>query len=178
MLRELSVQNLALIEDVHVELQGGYLRLDRRDRGGQEPAAHGARPGARRQGLGRPGARGQVRGAGRGGVRGRRRRRCEAELEACSAARSTTTELILTRRISAQGRSSAQANGLPVTVATLQALGERLIDIHGQHEGRALLEPDRQRACSTPTAASSRSSANISRARADARGPAAEAARP
>ena len=24
MLRELSVQNLALIEDVHVELQGGY----------------------------------------------------------------------------------------------------------------------------------------------------------
>ncbi len=40
---------------------------------------------------------------------------------------------------------SAQANGLPVTVATLQALGERLIDIHGQHEGRALLDPDRQR---------------------------------
>lgn len=36
-------------------------------------------------------------------------------------------------------------NGMPVTVATLHALGARLIDIHGQHEGRALLEPDRQR---------------------------------
>src|SRR5262249_37810175 len=54
-------------------------------------------------------------------------------------------QLILTRRISAQGRGSAQANGLPVTVATLQALGERLIDIHGQSEGRALVDPDRQR---------------------------------
>src|SRR5262249_21564719 len=43
------------------------------------------------------------------------------------------------------GRSSAQANGLPVTVAVLQELGDRLIDLHGQHEGRALLDPDRQR---------------------------------
>ena len=32
-----------------------------------------------------------------------------------------------------------------MTVATLQKLGERLVDIHGQHEGRALLDPDRQR---------------------------------
>ena len=32
-----------------------------------------------------------------------------------------------------------------MTVATLQKLGERLVDIHGQHEGRALMDPDRQR---------------------------------
>ena len=53
--------------------------------------------------------------------------------------------MILTRRVSAQGRSASHANGLPVAVATLKALGERLIDIHGQHESRALLDPDRQR---------------------------------
>jgi DNA repair protein RecN (Recombination protein N) len=54
--------------------------------------------------------------------------------------------LILTRRISAQGRGSAHANGLPVTVACLRKLGQRLLDVHGQHESRALLDPDRQRA--------------------------------
>ena len=53
--------------------------------------------------------------------------------------------LIITRRVSAQGRSTAQVNGMPVTIATLQQLGERLVDIHGQNEGRALLDPDRQR---------------------------------
>src|SRR5262249_44888778 len=54
-------------------------------------------------------------------------------------------QLILTRRIAATGRSQGHANGLPVTVATLRQLGQRLIDVHGQHEGRALLDPDRQR---------------------------------
>src|SRR5262249_27201937 len=53
--------------------------------------------------------------------------------------------LILTRRVSAQGRSASHANGLPVPVAMLRDLGDRLIDVHGQHESRALLDPDRQR---------------------------------
>ena len=54
-------------------------------------------------------------------------------------------ELIITRRITVQGRSSAQVNGLPVTVSTLQKLGDCLVDIHGQLEGPALLDPARQR---------------------------------
>ena len=33
----------------------------------------------------------------------------------------------------------------PSTVATLKQIGSRLIDVHGQHEGRALLEFERQR---------------------------------
>jgi DNA repair protein RecN (Recombination protein N) len=53
--------------------------------------------------------------------------------------------LIVTRRISAQGRGGAMINGLPVTLTILQKLGERLVDIHGQHEGRALMDPDRHR---------------------------------
>jgi DNA repair protein RecN (Recombination protein N) len=35
---------------------------------------------------------------------------------------------------------------MPVTIATLQKLGERLVDVHGQYENRALVDPDRQRA--------------------------------
>ena len=53
--------------------------------------------------------------------------------------------LIITRRITSQGRGSAHVNGLPVTVSTLQKLGECLVDFHGQLEGRALLDPSRQR---------------------------------
>ena len=68
------------------------------------------------------------------------------ELESILGGAIDDEQLILTRRISAQGRGSAQANGMPVTVATLQALGEHLIDIHGQSEGRALVDPDHQRA--------------------------------
>ena len=144
-LRELSVQNLALIEDVRVELQARLLRLDGRDGGGQEPAADGAGAGAGRQGVGRAGPRGQGRGPGGGRLRGRPTPALRAEVEAILGGPLDDDQLILTRRISAQGRGSAHVNGLPVTVATLQALGERLIDIHGQHEGRALLDPDRQR---------------------------------
>ena len=73
-------------------------------------------------------------------------RALKAEIEGLLGGPLDDDTLILTRRVAASGRGSAQANGLPVTVATLQALGERLVDIHGQHEGRALIDPDRQRA--------------------------------
>src|SRR5690606_9122391 len=54
-------------------------------------------------------------------------------------------QLILTRRIGSNGRSVSHANGLPVPVATLRRIGPRVIDVHGQHETRTLLDPDRQR---------------------------------
>ena len=69
-----------------------------------------------------------------------------AEVEALLGGPIDDDRVILTRRISAQGRGAAHVNGVPVTVATLQAVGACLIDIHGQHEHRALIEPDQQRA--------------------------------
>ncbi|MFC6099706.1 DNA repair protein RecN [Olivibacter domesticus] len=42
-------------------------------------------------------------------------------------------ETILRREISADGKSRAFVNDTPVTLTTLKALGERLIDIHSQH---------------------------------------------
>ena len=50
-------------------------------------------------------------------------------------------QLILMRRLNAQGRSFAYANDRPVTLATLKQLGELLVDIHGQRESHSLLQP-------------------------------------
>ncbi|MBE6968593.1 MAG: DNA repair protein RecN [Ruminococcaceae bacterium] len=49
-------------------------------------------------------------------------------------------ELILQRRIGADGKSSARVNGMPVTAAQLRELGALLLDIHGQNDGRQLLD--------------------------------------
>jgi DNA repair protein RecN (Recombination protein N) len=47
--------------------------------------------------------------------------------------------LILSRQISAGGRSTARVNGRPVTVGALNQLGSLLIDIHGQSDHLKLL---------------------------------------
>ncbi len=54
-------------------------------------------------------------------------------------------ECIIRRRISRDGRSRAFINGNPVNVQTLRALGELLIDIHGQHEHQSLMKNAAQR---------------------------------
>lgn len=52
-------------------------------------------------------------------------------------------ELILQRRISADGKSSCRVNGVPVTVQQMHALGGLLLDIHGQNDGRQLMDETR-----------------------------------
>lgn len=54
-------------------------------------------------------------------------------------------ECVLRRVISAEGRSRAWINGAPATLQTLRELGERLVEIHGQHEHQALARPAAQR---------------------------------
>lgn len=49
--------------------------------------------------------------------------------------------LYLYREVQANGRSIARVNGQPVPVSTLKAIGERLVDLHGQHEHQSLLKP-------------------------------------
>eukprot|EP00752_Nemacystus_decipiens_P017354 g15550.t1 len=53
-------------------------------------------------------------------------------------------ELVLTRKIFATGRSSLSANGQPVTAAMAKRAAETLIDIHGQHDHQSLMKPTRQ----------------------------------
>lgn len=51
--------------------------------------------------------------------------------------------LILSRELSATGKSSARINGRPVTVGTLKTIGDALVDIHGQHEHQSLMVVER-----------------------------------
>ena len=49
--------------------------------------------------------------------------------------------LVISRTMTAEGKSSARINGAIVTVGMLKQVSETLIDIHGQHEHQSLLNP-------------------------------------
>ncbi len=51
-------------------------------------------------------------------------------------------ELILSKRINDAGKSMSTANGVRIPANLLKILGEKLVDIHGQHENQQLLKPD------------------------------------
>ena len=54
-------------------------------------------------------------------------------------------ELVLRRVLTADGRSRAFVNDQPVSGGLLRRLGEQLVEVHGQHEQQALLDPAIQR---------------------------------
>lgn len=51
-------------------------------------------------------------------------------------------DLVLRRVQSADGRSKVFVNDQPASVNLLKSLGETLVEIHGQHDGRAFVEPE------------------------------------
>lgn len=55
-------------------------------------------------------------------------------------------ECVIRRVVGSDGRSKAFVNGRVVPVQSLRELGERLVDIHGQHAHQSLLKRDAQRA--------------------------------
>ena len=54
--------------------------------------------------------------------------------------------LLLRRTVDTQGKSRAWINASPATATQLRALGEQLLDIHGQHAWQSLTRPDAVRA--------------------------------
>lgn len=52
--------------------------------------------------------------------------------------------LLISRKISAAGKSVCKINGRPATVSILKEVGSLLVNIHGQHDSQALLNPDIQ----------------------------------
>ena len=50
--------------------------------------------------------------------------------------------LLLQREIHSDGKSVCRIGGRPVTVGQLKALGSRLLNIHGQHDGQQLLDEE------------------------------------
>jgi DNA repair protein RecN (Recombination protein N) len=143
MLRLLSVRNFAVVEALEVEFQAGFTVLtgetgagksilldalslllgDRFETRQLRPGAERAEIAAEFDGDGSPG------------------------LRAWLAAQDLADDgpLLLRRVLDAQGRSRAYVNGHPATLAQLADIGERLIDLHGQHAHQSLGRPDAQR---------------------------------
>ena len=51
--------------------------------------------------------------------------------------------LLIQRSLTADGKGSCRVGGRPTTVSALRQLGRMLVNIHGQHENQALLQPER-----------------------------------
>ena len=65
-----------------------------------------------------------------------------AFLDELGIEREDDNSLVVSRKISAQGKSVFRINGVQVTASMLKSLGGLLINIHGQHDSQALLNPD------------------------------------
>jgi DNA repair protein RecN (Recombination protein N) len=140
MLRELAVQNLALIEDVRVELQPGFCAWTGETGAGKSLllGALGLLLGERGSiDLLRAGAE-ELRITGRFEVDSPDVRR---EIERILDTTLEEDEIILARRLTRSGRSHAYVNDQPVAVGTLKQIGNLLVDLHGQRESESLLEP-------------------------------------
>jgi len=148
MLRELHISNLAIIENVDIELAPGLnvftgqtgsgkslilgaLELLLGLRGGGEGAAMMVRPGspeARVSGMFDTGSSELAERLG----------------QVLDQSLVPDEPVLITRRVLASGRSSVSVNGAPVTVGMLREAGQMLVDIHGQHDQQFLLKVGNQ----------------------------------
>src|SRR5215510_1598982 len=123
MLRLLRIRNLAVIEAVEVEFEPGFNVLTGETGAGKSILVEavglllGARASADLVRTGEP----------------------LATIEAIFDAGGR--ELIVRREISNQGRSRSFIDGALATASALRDLSARLVELHGQHEHQALLDP-------------------------------------
>ena len=129
MLRFLRIRNLAVIESVDVDFQPGFNVLTGETGAGKSIVveAVGLLLGAR--------ASSEL-------VRtGETQATIEAIFEEPRDAGAEPRELIIRRDITIHGRSRSFINGALATSAALRDLSQRLVELHGQHEHQALLDP-------------------------------------
>jgi DNA repair protein RecN (Recombination protein N) len=145
MLRELTIRNVAVIEELTVTLVPGLNVLT-----GETGAGKSILIDALQLVLGARGSESLLRsGAEEAAVEaafdaGPGSRAMEL-LEAEGIAVEPGEPIVLRRQLFRDGRTKAYAGGRLTSVATLRALGECLVDIHGQHPGQLLLDPRRHR---------------------------------
>ena len=135
MLTQLHIENIAVIEKADIEFRKGLTVLTGETGAGKSIIVDslGAVLGART-------SRELVRtGADKGGV--------TAVFETNNADKwledngiDLEDEIIIQRRISAEGKNSCRVCGVPVSVSQLRELGALLLDIHGQNDGRQLMD--------------------------------------
>jgi DNA repair protein RecN (Recombination protein N) len=130
-LLELSVQNLLLIEQARLELSGGLNVITGETGAGKTVLAHALDlllGGRARPGIVRP-------GAGEAYVEG------VFEIPAglrCEGLPDDAGELVVARRVGADGRTRAYLGGRSIQLTELRELTAELLSFYGQHEHRRL----------------------------------------
>ena len=147
MLRELHIQNLAVIEDLTVEFEPG-LNVFTGETGAGKSLIIGAFEtllGLRAASEAAQMLRGGQAEARISGVFEVKDERTAAEVSALLDQTIEPNEpVLITRKLFASGRSGTSVNGRPATAAMVKAAGELLVDIHGQHDHQYLLRPSNQ----------------------------------
>ena len=123
MLRFLRIRNLAVIEAVEVEFEPGFNVLTGETGAGKSIVVE---------------AVGLLLG-GRASADLVRTGEAHAAIEAIFEHRGG--EIVVRREITSQGRSRSFINGALATAAALRDLAARLVELYGQHEHQALLDP-------------------------------------
>ena len=146
MLRQLSIQNLAVITDLNLDFGDGFNVLTGETGAGKSilidaiglVLGHRADSDAVRTGQ----PRAQVDAAFDVGV----------DSPAGAWLRDQALDdpddpgcCLIRRVVMADGGSRAFINGSQANIRSLRALGERLVDVHGQHDSQRLLDPTQQR---------------------------------
>jgi len=144
-LTELRIRNFAIIESVSLPLEPGLNVLS-----GETGAGKSIIVGALGLLIGERASGDLVRtGAERATVEGVFDVHGAPQLAALLDARGIDSgdgTLVLKREVSAAaGRARAWINGSPVTAGVLAEIGRQLVNVHGQHEGQALLDEESQR---------------------------------
>ncbi len=142
MLQELSIQNLALIEKLHLNFNSGFSCLT-----GETGAGKSILLDALGLALGDRSDSSLVRyNTPRAEVTALFDIKELPNVQAWLVEQELDDELecYLRRTVTIEGRSKAYINGRPIPASQLKTLGSMLIDIHGQHEHQSLLSNHKQ----------------------------------
>ncbi|MER5640257.1 DNA repair protein RecN [Kitasatospora sp. NPDC002227] len=143
-LDEMRIRDLGVIDDAVVELAPGFTAVTGETGAGKTMVVTSlglllggrADPGLVRRGAERAVVEGRL-ALPEGSPVAARAQEAGAELD--------EGELLISRTVSAEGRSRAHVGGRSVPVGLLAELGEDLIAVHGQTDQQRLLRPSRQR---------------------------------
>lgn len=142
MLRTLSIRDFVIVDAIELEFSSGFSVFT-----GETGAGKSILIDALALALGGRGDASVVReGAAKADITAEFS--ASAELDAWLAENEFTNEeggALLRRVIDNAGRSKAFINGIAATATQLRELGEKLVDIHGQHAHQSLLKQDMQR---------------------------------
>lgn len=141
MLRTLSIRDFVIVDAIELEFAPGFSVFT-----GETGAGKSILIDALALALGGRGDAGVVReGAARADITAGFSVGPEAAAWLDAHAFTDEDGVLLRRVIDDAGRSKAFINGIAATVTQLRALGELLVDIHGQHAHQSLLKVDVQR---------------------------------